>query len=1018
LRTADYDQGRRFGNGSGQAGGFGTTNFSGGFGSTTGTGFGTGGNLFGATSASTAPFGSTQTTGQGGGTNLFGTGAGSSLFGPKTTSTGGTGLFSTAGTGTTGFGVNTTGGFGQSTTSPFGGQSQQQTGSVFGSGGTGTSTGFGGFGTQSTTQNTNPFGSALGTGTGTFGNNTTQSQTPSIFGQSQKPAFSGFGQGTTQSQSTGGPFGTSNTTNTGSNLFGSQQASNQTQGNNLFGAGSSTQTGGMFGGGSTSQKPLFGTGTSTTTFGNPQGQNTAGSLFPNPQQGQPQQQSTLFGRQNAGNNVFSQSINKPGGLFGGGTSTSQNQGQGVFGSAASNQGGIVFGQSNQQNSQQPQAFHASQVDGNPYSQASIWTGLPAATPQNSGPLATPLSASQRLKESQSKPTSLMRFTTSKFMTPPRRQGFGFSYSTYGTPNSAASTPGGGGLSTSMYGRGFTGGSFGRSVGKSFSASNLRQQYVADGESVLSPGAFAPGSSRYSSGSIRRLIVNRNVRTDIFNPPSPAALPAPDGDTEAPATNGETASEQPGKLKKRVSFDKDTTGGESNGQLNGTSGALVRTESEDMDTSFQDQGLFPTSRVIKRANGATSVNGETDQTRGNELAVVPEDRESDNVAGELGLISSVRPTEDLKPGDYWMKPTRAELSKIPRDKLQAFKGFKVGRHGCGDVTFDGAVDLTTIPLDDLYDKIVEIRVRSITVYPESSSKPPVGKGLNVPSTLRIENSWPRSRNVPSSATSGPVFTKHLNRLKKMPGTEFVSYDTATGIWTFHVAHYTRYGLDYDDAEGDGDESVLSSPPVNLATPASHQGISVMDVDDGSEEGSYEEDDTFAFKQKIVPGGFGRQSAIDYGLDQSTTSPNPAVVDTRSEASEISEQDDSDIDYSMAGSFPANDIPAPRAATVTNPILKASQQQWGTPGKPLIDLHGDWAEQLQCTISPRKQNRDALREQQGTVLLDRAHEPVEKPSTSTTTDFRTSIDVMNSIFGKHEERMALSRSQAKARPGFEV
>jgi hypothetical protein len=61
---------------------------------------------------------------------------------------------------------------------------------------------------------------------------------------------------------------------------------------------------------------------------------------------------------------------------------------------------------------------------------------------------------------------------------------------------------------------------------------------------------------------------------------------------------------------------------------------------------------------------------------------------------------------------------------------------------------------------------------------------------------------------------------------------------------------------------------------------------------------------------------------------------------------------------------------------------------------------------------------LREAQGKVVLDRSQQPAKHPQSSNKNEFRTSIDVMNSLFGRHEERMALSRMQEAGGSGFEV
>ncbi|KIV80411.1 hypothetical protein PV11_07911 [Exophiala sideris] len=1011
LRIADYNAGRRFGNNTGTAGGFGSSTF-GGFGSSNTPAFGNNNNTpstnpFGSTTTSSAAgFGSnTSTTGFGGG-GLFGNKpAAGGLFGQQQQSSGTSsgGLFGTAGASTGGFGSGSAG-FGSGAAPAaggglFGNQTQNKPGGLFGNTAATSAPSFS-FGNASTTN------TSTGTGTGLFGNNNNQQQqqpqSGGLFGNTgqQKSLFGnttgGFGASTPQSQPAGGLFGSSNTGAAGGSLFGNAPATNAGTGTGtgLFG-GTAGNTGSSLFGNNANNAPKPGGLFGGSTFGNNTNANTSGGLFGNANQNQ---------QQPGGGFSFGNGANKPAttSLFG---NTGTQQQGGLFGSTAGNNSLFGNSQNNQQLGQQQPDFKQSSLnDPNPYGQTSIWTGLPVPTPENAKPLFTPLSATQKMKESQAKPPPSLRLSQSRYMTPPRRSGFGFSYSTYGTPNSAASTPGGSGLTSSMYGsRSFTGGSFGRSFGKSASASNLRSQFSGDGDSVLSPNAFATSSGRWSSGNMRRLTIDRSIRNDLFSRPSLPSLPTnvpekPANDNAEPTTNGaDSSTESANKLKKRVSFDKGTVGGQE-GTLNGQSGALVRTETTDDDAESGHRGAL---------NG--SATPEAEPSRDNQLEAVPEDRESDHVSPQK---SSVQAKTDPQPGDYWMKPTRAELSKMPREKLQKFTGFEVGRKSCGKVVFNAPVDLTGIPLDDLYEKIVEIRLRSVTVYPDASSKPPVGKGLNVPSTISIENSWPRSRGQPSSATSGPVFEKHVNRLKKMHGTEFVNYEVSTGVWTFRVPHYTRYGLDYDEDEDLG-QSQLSAPPETLN--GSHSGnVSSMEVDsDGQYDTENDEEDTFAFKQKSVPGGFGRRSAIDYEADV----PTAQTVEEEGPDSEMAdeseyEETDNDNQVDMAGSFPGLGGVRPYDSP-TKPILKASRM--GTPGKALISLEGDWAEQLQRTISPRKQDREALRDRQNTILLDRAHEPI-KPQPHNKKDFRTSIDIMNSLFSRHEERMAKGR-KGQAGPDFE-
>lgn len=997
LRLADYQHGRQYGNGQGGTGAFGQSNFGG---TSTGGAFGSGttsGGLFGSTATSGGAFGSNTATSGGFGSS---TGSGGGLFGSQN-KTGGLfgaqqasapasgGLFgASSNTGTTG----AFGGFGSNNTTSqpsgglFGNAQNKPAGGLFGNTSTTTpSTGFS-FGQQNNNQQSETtsgglFGTANNTqqgntGGGLFGNAGSSSnnnqQSSGLFGNKTGGAFNTSGG---QNQS-GGLFGSTNNTSTGGGLFGQNNNQQSNTASGLFGPSNnnSNQSGGLFG--NTQSKPaggLFGN-TSTNTggglFNTSTNNNQGGGLFGNANNNQQQPSGGLFGNTQskpAGGLFGNASTNTGGGLFGNNSTNNQQQSSGLF-SNSMNSGLFGASQSNQQqqNPNQQEVKHASLLDPNPYGQSSIWTGLPAPTDQNSKPVFTPLTATKKLEESKMKPLPSLRLNQSRYNTPPRRPGgYGLSYSTYGTPNSATSTPGGGPLSGSMYGsRGWSGGSFGRSFNRSASVQNLRSQYASDSDDIWKPNAFAP-SHRNSSGSIKRLTIDRSIRQDLFNRPATVpALPAPkpvaNGDNPTPPAQQADGNTEPArKLSKRVSFDnkvQETT-------LNGDSGALQRIEDSDDATS------------------SSTRNGNSNSS----LQAVPEDRESHQVSQKSVEANA---TADPVPSEYWMRPSRQEMSKMPRDQLKSFKNFQVGREGLGFVNFDGAVDLTALDLDALYEQIVEIRVRCITVYPDPATKPPVGRGLNVPSTLTIENSWPRSKGKPVRATQGPVFDRHIQRLKTRDGTELIDYDAETGKWTFKVLHYTRYGLDYDEDEDSMmDQSELSLPPQSIDKSAD---VSVMEVDDQSE--SNDEDDTFAFR-KSVPGQFGNKSVIPTEEDtQLQGDPAEEQLDDGSERSAYSEDDlmsEDEQSPPMPGSLPTNPfLPSPQKSPTKATVS-------GTPGKPLLDLDGDWAEQLQRTISPRKQNREVLREAQSKMLLDKAFSPI-KPKAASQVNFRSSIDIMNSMF----------------------
>ncbi|KAL4921695.1 nuclear protein 96-domain-containing protein [Aspergillus aurantiobrunneus] len=1087
LRLGDYNQGRRYGNGSGQAGAFGSSAFGGGSGFGTqqqSTGFGSTSSPFGGAAATSAPsaFGSTQTTGGFGSSTsnpLFGaTKPANSLFGGGASSgTTQPSLFGTTSNNTnTGFGSSGTGtgnAFG-SGGSLFGSNNQQQQQNKPLFGGTGSS-GFGGFGTQNTSSST-PFGGTAATSS-PFGGQQQQSGTSAFggFGQNQnqnqtqnKGLFGGFGGGTQQSSTSGGGglFG-GGSTNTGSSLFGQNNQQNQQQtGSSLFGGNNQqTGTGSLFGGNQQQpQKSLFGgatnTGTGTGTsafggFGNTQNQQSGTGLFGNTQN-QQQQKPSLFGG----------STGTGGSLFGGGTGT-QNTGSSLFGNTQNQQqqtgglgGSSLFGGSQQQQPQQmqqsqpaPGSLQASLLEGNPYGNQSIFSGLPGPNTASPGPLATPLSSAN--KQKQRTPLPVYKITPSaanRLVTPPKPRGYGFSYSTYGSPYSATSTPNG--LGGSLLGgsmRGSFSGSLGRSTfSKSFSTSNLRKSFDPDTDSVLSPGALSSGNSRLSSGNLKRLTIDRSLRNDLFtrSASSPTTI-----------TNGDDAAQSPSKVRKKVSFEStpdNTTGGE-----------VVPVETQSPEPTPEELGFLRSVRKNGTPNGVNGVKPASETPTNPEmesvsnrrvLITVPEDTESASSASPASSGSRLpfTPSPDPQPGDYWMKPTKAELSKLNREELKRFVGLTVGRQRCGAVTFDDPVDLTTIDLDALFGGLVEIGVRKITVYPDESMKPARGKGLNVPSTLSIENSWPRGRDkkAPSPFTSGPLFDKHIDRLMKVHNTEFVRYETETGTWVFRVAHYTTYGLDYDDEDEEGEslnQSTLSAAPDTPTQKAQFpadrdltvgsEQMSTYSIDDSfaSSVGGVD-DDTFDFKKrKMVPGAFGNQAMDtveeqemgsendedESFLEEGSTGSTEQVGDDVTESQQSGESEvelDEGEEMDMAGTFPNLYRTVEHDnEDMDNEITRPSLKSWNTPPKAPLDLTGDWAEQLQRTISPRKQNRDALREIQANAFSERPindDTPTKSAADAQQKGFNTSIDLMNSLFQQpRKQGQSPLKPQKVQRKGFD-
>ncbi|KAI1141827.1 nuclear protein 96-domain-containing protein [Hypoxylon sp. FL0543] len=1054
LRLADYAAGRRFGGTSG-TGTFGVGSGFGSFGSNnqasntfgaSNTTSNTGGGLFGNTGSSGA-FGQTNTSTGGFGSNTSG---GGGLFGNKPATTGGLfgstpttqpaqsgGLFGSAGG--TGFGntANTGTGFGSTSantgSSLFGNaNNQQKTGTGFSFGNTNatnTTSGFGGstggFGGANTgTGGGGLFGSntnaAQNTGGGLFGN-TNQQNTGSVFGggtggfgaQNQQPSGSLFGNNQQKPAGTGLFGGASNAGATGGGLFGGS-----TNTNNTFGQSNNQSGVGLFG-----NKPATGTGgglfgnTSTT----PQTSTTGGGLFgglgqTNQNQQQPQQSTSLFGSlgQNQQKPSLFGSTTQPtgGGLFG--NQNNQQQGSSLFGSSAAQQqpqnntmGGSLFGSS--QINQPTPSLTASINDPSAY--GSLFANLGTNEVADPGPLATPTNKRQSRRPSILPYYKLNPASASRFVTPQKR-GYGFSYSTYGTPNSpssVSSTPGA--LSQSVLG-GSLSRSVGNSLAKSVSTSNLRRNFNIE-DSLLAPGAFSASSGPRSYGSVKKLVINRDLRSDLFSTPTK--------EKSVPETPNSSR-----KLTKRVSFDtSNVDGGEDAQAVNGSA----------TSTPSAEQLGYVRPKNTNGINGSKSSSGpEMEQVKGNELAVVHEE-ESASPQARNGTTAAA----DGEPGDYWMSPTKEEIQEMNRVQRQKVTDFTVGRQNVGYVKFKVPVDLTSVDIDKIFHEIVILEPRSATVYPNPAKKPPVGKGLNVPALINLENSWPRS-----SKKGKPIsINKHIERLKRVEDTKFENYNPDTGEWTFSVEHFTTYGLD-DSDEDEETEPIASEGPsaytlTKVGTPSSSAG---SEDDHSAGSGAVEDKQS----HRALPGAF------DYDDDPfvneeaemaEASGSRPSFLANRSAGSASNalvpmDQDETDDEYAMSeahedtsaslgqhlaaeqedNSFDGSQFDAVQEtpAGIMRARMRAIKSS-STPMKVQVSSGDDWMDMLSKTISPQKRDRALLK-----TLNEADHHrgndssreasPSKKRVVPEGRGFATSIDLMNSLFEK--ARAPAENLQASVRP----
>jgi nuclear pore complex protein Nup98-Nup96 len=1040
LRLVDYAAGRRYGGAAGSNtfgvgsgfGSFGSGNQSTapGFGSTTTTT--TGGGLFGNNAAAGGAFGQSNT-----GTGGFGSNTGGGLFGNKPATTGGIfgastsaqpaqpaqsgGLFGNSGTG--GFGNTGTGSFGATNTG----------GGLFGNSGTQNKTGFG-FGTTGTNTggfggNTNAFGNTTtNTGGGLFGNSSTTNATTGggLFGNNNSQPTSGFGTGNSfgaagqQQQQTGGLFNQSKPAGTGG-LFGNTNTTTTT-GGGLF--GSTTNTPSVFGqsnnaqpaGGLFAPKPA--TGSTAGLFGSTgatQNANTGGGLFGglgqnnSSQPQQTQQGGGIFGNLNQNqpqSSGFGTSTQSTGGsLFG--TQNTQPQGS-MFGSSTAQQpqnstmGSSLFGNSQGGQSNAP-SLTASIND--PQAYGSLFANLGGNEVVNPGPLATPTNKRQSRRPSILPYYKLNPASASRFVTPQKR-GYGLSYSTYGTPNSpssAASTPGA--MSQSL----LLGGSLSRNLGKSVSTSNLRRSFNIE-DSVLVPGAFSAssGPKMYHNGSVKKLVINKDLRSDLFSTP---AKDKPNPETPNTAR----------KLTKRVSFDTSNVGAIEDGNaINGSPSS----------TPSAEQLGYARPKNTNGVNGSkpdtSSSVPEMEEVKGNELAIVHEHEDA-----SPAVRNAENAPRDGEPGEYWMSPTKEEIQNMNRVQRQKVADLTVGRENIGYVKFKVPVDLTSIDLDAVCGGIVVLTPRSATVYPNPTKKPPMGKGLNVPALIGLLSAWPRASRTGKSSS----VTKHVERLKMIKDTKFEKYVPETGEWVFSVEHFTTYGLDdseeEDDAESESSREALhraeTTSPINPDrddSPSQNANRSSVPGAFEPDEYNYGSDESeMAEVDAPQPSFLGNRSAGSasralVSLDQGATDDEYAMSEVNDDASDhlghhlaVEHDEDSSVNGSQS------DLALETPAGIMRARMRAIKSS-ATPVKVQVAAGDDWMDMLSKTISPQKRDRALLKTMHEADNYRSAKDsvrevsPTKKRIVSDGRGFATSIDLMNSLFEK--AKVPPENFQASVRP----
>uniref|UniRef100_A0A060T2W6 ARAD1A04004p n=1 Tax=Blastobotrys adeninivorans TaxID=409370 RepID=A0A060T2W6_BLAAD len=746
-----------------------------------------------------------------------------------------------------------------------------------------------GFGSNTSTNTTTGAGST-GFSFGSNNNTASSGSTGFSFGgasNASKPAFgqtnsssSPFGQQNNTSNSSGGLFGQnqSNTTsNTGSGLFGGQSNTTSNTGSGLFGGQSNTtsNTGsGLFGGQSNQQSGgMFGS--------NQQNQQTGGGLFGQNQNQSQNQTGGLFGSNQ-------QNQQSGGGLFGSNQS-SQQSGGGLFGSNQQNQqSGGMFGQNQNQNQNQNQSggglFGGANTAQKP-------GGLFGSTSNTSS--TAPSGGLFGQKPAGSTGTGLFGSNTNTNPTSTLGTGtglFGKSSSlapsasmpslNLGAANTGTNTLGGGSIFGSQQQQQQPQQSFVASIDQppyslSSSVSSLNQ----------SLGPLSSSLRRSTSSTAKATPTVRKKASSIFG----SSLKAASSPRMAMSSNRNS----PYHIGR-----KDITIRKSHSMLfNDITRAAEATSSEKERSMYSfrpkryTDGGFTTDvkRLVinrtpksleslvgraprrieppstnghaKKISDASNITDLADSsppsTRLRDSYSDPSPFRANSNAQRNFNMAPVRTAEEL---GYWISPELDQLRNLPQAELAAVRNLMIGRKGFGQVTFNRPVDLTDTDLSEILGRHVIFSNRSICVYPSTGSvKPPVGKALNVPATVIIENAMALDQHKkPITDISNPRLVKHIAKLRdtvESNGGEFITYEADSGKWIFRVPHFSIWGLPDDDdlVYSDEDDEMPDSP--NAAASAQAQPDAQADAQAQSQQDFPPQTNGFAINGMVNGGSVG-------------------------------------------------------------------------------------------------------------------------------------------------------------------
>eukprot|EP00930_Biecheleria_cincta_P045237 TRINITY_DN31184_c0_g1_i1.p1 TRINITY_DN31184_c0_g1~~TRINITY_DN31184_c0_g1_i1.p1 ORF type:complete len:972 (+),score=113.30 TRINITY_DN31184_c0_g1_i1:157-3072(+) len=162
-------------------------------------------------------------------------------------------------------------------------------------------------------------------------------------------------------------------------------------------------------------------------------------------------------------------------------------------------------------------------------------------------------------------------------------------------------------------------------------------------------------------------------------------------------------------------------------------------------------------------------------------LVPQARNSELDKQQRGSQRMAKEAPDF--GGLLVDPPLWELDE---EELSHVKDLLVGREDVGFVVFHGETDcrgfLQILP------SILLVEHGEIVVYPDSTQKPPIGKGLNKPASVVLYGCMPKPRTKLTDSRAQERYKQRVAEMTEEKGAIFEDYDCNTGTWKFRVNHF--------------------------------------------------------------------------------------------------------------------------------------------------------------------------------------------------------------------------------------